>query len=116
MSTTTELFADVDRMDAKAFASYLAEDCVLRFANADKVVGRDAIEAAIAGFFSTIKGISHHILGQWDVDDATIIQFEATYTRMDDRRVTAPAVTIYRRGDDLIDDYRIYVDLAPIYA
>ena len=62
MSTTvtTDMLADVDRMDAKAFASYLSEDCVLRFANADEVVGRDAIEAAIAGFFGTIKGISHH--------------------------------------------------------
>jgi hypothetical protein len=35
---------------------------------------------------------------------------------MDDRRVTVPAVTIYRRGRDLIDEYRIYVDLAPVYA
>jgi ketosteroid isomerase-like protein len=116
MSTTTEVFADVDRMDAKAFASYLAEDCLLRFANADEVVGRDAIEEAIAGFFSTIKGLSHHIVEQWEVDDTTIVQLEATYTRMDDRRVTLPAVTIYRRGGDLIDEYRIYIDLAPIYA
>ncbi len=116
MSTTTEVFADVDRMDAKAFASNLAEDCVLRFANADEVVGRDAIEAAIAGFFSTIKGLSHHIVEQWDVDDTTIVQLEVTYTRMDDRRVTLPAITIYRRGGDLIDEYRIYIDLAPVYA
>ncbi len=118
MSTTvtTDLLADVDRMDAKAFASYLSEDCVLRFANADEVVGRDAIEGAIAGFFTTIKGLSHHVLDQWDVDDTTIVQFETTYTRMDDRRVTVPAVTIYRRGADLIDDYRIYVDLSPVYA
>ena len=115
-TTTTAMFADIDRMDAKAFASYLAEDCVLRFANADEVVGRDAIEEAIAGFFTTIKGLSHDILGQWDVDDRTIIQFETTYTRLDDGRVTVPAVTIYRRGADLIDDYRIYVDLAPVYA
>jgi ketosteroid isomerase-like protein len=116
MSTITDVFADVDRMDAKAFASYLAEDCVLRFANADKVVGRSAIEEAIAGFFTTIKGLSHHIVEQWEVDDTTIVQFETTYTRMDDRPVTVPAVTIYRRGSDLIDDYRIYVDLAPVYA
>ena len=40
MSTTTEVFTDVDRMDAKAFASHLAEDCLLRFGNADEVVGR----------------------------------------------------------------------------
>jgi ketosteroid isomerase-like protein len=117
MSTTTEmLFSDIDRMDAKAFASYLAEDCVLRFGNADEVVGREAIEAAIAGFFGTIKGLSHRIVDQWDVGDATILQFETTYTRMDDGRVTVPAVTIYRRGSELIDDYRIYVDLTPVYA
>jgi len=116
MSTTTEVLADVDRMDAKAFASYLGGDCVLRYANADEVVGRDAIEEAIAGFFSTIKGLSHHIVEQWEVGDMTIVQLEATYTRMDDRRVTLPAVTIYRRGTDLIDEYRVYVDLAPVYA
>jgi ketosteroid isomerase-like protein len=116
MSTATEVFGDVDRMDAKAFASHLAEDCVLRFASADEVAGREAIEAAIAGFFSTVKGLRHHVVEQWDVDDTTIVQLEVTYTRMDDRRVTIPAVTIYRRGRDLIDEYRIYVDLAPIYA
>jgi SnoaL-like protein len=89
---------------------------VLRFGNADEVVGRDAIEAAIAGFFTTIKALSHRLLDQWDVDDATILQFETTYTRLDGDRVTVPAVTIYRRGDELIDDYRVYVDLGPVYA
>ena len=116
MSTATEVLADVDRMDAKAFASHLAGDCTLRYANNDEVVGRDGIEAAIAGFFASIKGISHRIVDQWDVDDTTIVQLEATYTRMDDRRVTIPAVTIFRRGADLIDEYRVYVDLAPVYA
>jgi ketosteroid isomerase-like protein len=100
----------------KAFASCLAEDCVLRFANADEVVGRDAIEEAIAGFFRTIKGLSHHIVEQWDVDDTTIVQTEATYTRPGDRRVTVPAITVYHRGGDLIDEYRIFVDLSPVYA
>lgn len=116
MSTATQVLADVDRMDAKAFASHLAEDCLLRYANNDEVVGRDAIEVAIAGFFSTINGISHHIVEQWDVDDTTIVQLEATYTRMDDHRVTLPAVTIYHRGNDLIVEYRVFVDLAPVYA
>lgn len=114
--TTTTLFADIDRMDARAFASHLSEDSVLRFGNADEVVGRDAIEGAIAGFFGTIHGLSHHIVEQWDVDGATILQLEVTYTRVDERRVTLPVVTIYRRGDELIDEYRIYVDPAPIYA
>jgi SnoaL-like domain len=116
MSTTTEVFADVDRMDPKAFASHLAEGCVLRFGNADEVVGRGAIEEVIGGFFTTINGISHQIVDQWDVDSTTIIQLEATYTRKDDRKVTVPAVAVWRRGGELIDDYRIYVDQAPVYA
>ena len=98
MSTTNEVFADVDRMDAKAFASHLAEDCLLRFGNADEVVGRGAIEEVIAGFFTTINGLSHRIVDEWDVDDTTIIQLEATYTRKDDRKVTIPAVAVWRRG------------------
>jgi hypothetical protein len=67
------------------------KDCLLRYANNDEVVGRDASEAAIAGFFSTITGISHRIVEQWDVDDTTIVQLEATYTRSDDGQVTPPA-------------------------
>jgi hypothetical protein len=89
---------------------------LLRFGNADEVIGRDAIEEAIAGFFTTIKGISHRFVHEWDVEDTTISQLEATYTRMDDRRFTLPGVAIWRHGGDLIDDYRIYVDLAPVYA
>ena len=74
------------------------------------------IEEAIAGFFTTINGISHQLVDQWDVDSTTIIQLEATYTRKDDRKVTIPAVAVWRRGAELIDDYRIYVDQAPVYA
>jgi ketosteroid isomerase-like protein len=115
-STTTDLLRDIDRMDARAFASHLSQDCVLRYANNDEVVGRDAIEAAIAGFFGTIKGLRHDVLDEWNVDDATIIRFDVTYTRHDNGQVTVPAVTIYRRGDELIDDYRIFIDLTPVYA
>ena len=115
-SVTTDLFADIDRMDARAFASYLSEDCRLRFGNADAVAGRSAIEAAITGFFAMIKGLSHDIAHQWDVGDTTIIELEVTYTRLDERQVTVPVVTIYRRGDELVDDYRIFIDLAPVLA
>jgi SnoaL-like domain len=115
-TTTTDLFADIDRMDAHAFASHLSEGCRLRFGNAEPVAGRSAIEAAISGFFSTIKGLSHDIVGQWDVGDTTIIESEVTYTRLDERQVTVPVVTICRRGDELIDDYGIFLDLAPVLA
>lgn len=116
MSFTTDLFADIDRMDAAAFASYLSDECVLRFANADEVRGREAIEQAIAGFFQAIGGLSHRVVDEWQVDGATICQLDVTYTRPDGGRVTVPAVSIMRRSGELIDDYRIYVDQAPLWA
>ena len=115
-SSTTDLFGDIDRMDAHAFASHLSEDCRLRFGNAEPVAGRSAIEAAIGGFFGTIKGLSHNIVHQWDAGDTTIIESDVTYTRLDDRQVTVPVATIYRHGAELIDNYCIYVDLAPVVA
>jgi hypothetical protein len=40
-----------------------------------------------------------------------------TYTRADDREVSVPAVTIYRtNGRNQIADYRVYIDLAPVFA
>ena len=39
-----------------------------------------------------------------------------TYTRKDGSTVTVPVTTIYRGPGDLIDDYRIYIDLAPLFA
>jgi ketosteroid isomerase-like protein len=115
-ATTADLIRDIDSMDATAFASHLSENCVLRYANNDEVVGREAIEQAIAAFYETIKALRHDPVAEWTVGDTTILQFECTYTRHDDRQVTVPAVSIFRRGDDLIEDYRIFVDLTPVYA
>ena len=40
-----------------------------------------------------------------------------TYTRKDRQAVTVPAVTIFRTDDDdLIEDYRIFVDQSPLFA
>jgi ketosteroid isomerase-like protein len=115
-TSTAELVRDIDSMDAKAFASHLSENCVLRYANNDEVVGREAIEEAIAGFFTTIKALRHDLREEWSAGDATILQFDCTYTRHDGGQVTVPAVSILRRGAEAIDDYRVFVDLAPVYA
>ena len=39
-----------------------------------------------------------------------------TYTKKDGGTVTVPVVTIWREGDGGIVDYRIFIDLAPLFA
>jgi ketosteroid isomerase-like protein len=117
MSIRTNLFADIDRMDADAWASYLAEDATMRFGNEPPVHGRQACRDALASFYELIDGLSHDIVEQWEQGNATIVEANVTYTRKDGQRVTVPVVTIYRTSaDDLIGDYRVFIDLAPVFA
>jgi ketosteroid isomerase-like protein len=117
MGSRVNMFRDIDRMDADAWAAYLAPDAVMRFGNADPVHGREACRDALAGFYDTIKGLRHDLVEQWEHGAATIVEAAVTYTRQDDAEVTVPVVTIYRtNANDLISDYRVYIDLAPVFA
>ena len=88
----------------------------LHFGNAPAVHGRDACRETWAGFCETIDGVAHDVVAQWDVDDATIAETNVTYTRKDGRQVTVPVVTIYRPGGgEPIRDYRVFIDLAPVF-
>jgi hypothetical protein len=61
--------------------------------------------------------VQHHFLEQWNHGGATIAETSVTFTRTDGRAVEVPAVTIYRtNADDMIADYRVYMDLAPVFA
>ena len=116
MATRDTLFADIDSMDPDRFAAHLAEDAVMRFGNAEPVRGRDAIRETWAGFCATIAGVEHEIVEEWRPGTATIVESGVTYTRTDGSRVTVPVVTIYREDGDLIADYRVFLDLAPLFA
>ena len=58
----------------------------------------------------------HELVETFEKGDATVVEADVTYTRKDGREVTVPVVTIYRAAGELIDDYRIFIDLAPVFA
>jgi ketosteroid isomerase-like protein len=112
-----QLFADIDSMEPDAFARHLAEDVSFRFGNAPQVRGRAAVRETWAAFCETVDGVQHEPVGRWDVGDASIAEAEVTYTRKDGSRITVPVVTIYRPGGgEPITDYRVYIDLAPLFG
>lgn len=116
MADHGDLFDDIDSMDPDRFARHLSDDVVMRFGNAEPIRGRDAARDAWAGFCDGVDGVSHDVVEQWDVAPATVVEANVTYTRKDGSKVTVPVVTIYRAGAGLIDDYRIFIDLAPLFA
>lgn len=116
MPAREQLFADIDSMEPERFAAHLAEDVTMRFGNAEPIRGRGAVRDAWAAFCKELRGVRHEVVGRWKVDETTIVEATVTYTRHDSNQVTVPVVTIYRERGGRINDYRIYVDLAPLFA
>jgi ketosteroid isomerase-like protein len=116
MPDRAQLFADIDSMDPGRFTAHLADDVTMRFGNADPIHGRDAVHDTWAGFCDGLDGVSHEPLRQWESDEGTVAEANVTYTRKDGSTVTVPVATIYREGDGGIVDYRIFIDLAPLFA
>jgi ketosteroid isomerase-like protein len=111
------VFQTVDSFDPDEFVRLLAEDATLVFGNAEPMTGRETIAAGLRAFFSTIGGLRHRIVRNWQVDADIIAETEVTYRRLDGEDATVVAVSIWRTRDDgLITDYRIFVDLAPVYV
>jgi ketosteroid isomerase-like protein len=109
-------FADIDSMDPDKFVALLTPDVRFRFGNADPVVGRDAVRAAVAGFFATIDGMTHHIKNVWEVGDTVIAQIDVEYLRQDGKSVVTPNADILLYDGDLVRDWQIYIDVSPVYA
>jgi ketosteroid isomerase-like protein len=112
----TKIFADIDSFDPGRFVTHLTDDVVFRFANNPEVTGRAAVEQAITGFFTSIAGLSHHLLQTWEEGDTVIVQADVTYLRQDGAETTVPNADILTFHDGLVRDWRIYIDTGPIYA
>ena len=103
-------------MEPEAFTRHLADDVRFTFGNAETVVGRDEVRDVWAGFCEGIAGVRHEVIEEFAQGAATIVESTVTYTRKDASTITLPVVTIYRGEGDLIDDYRIFMDVAPLFA
>ena len=112
---TAALFAAIDRMDTGAFVGHLTADAVFRFGSAPEVAGRDAVAAAVGGFFQSIAGLSHAVTRVlWD-GDAQVCEGEVTYERHDGSTLTVPFVDVFEYEGDLISTYKIYIDIGELY-
>jgi ketosteroid isomerase-like protein len=111
------VFEIVDTMDLDKLASLFAEDARVTFGNEPTYVGVRAIRDGVKGFFDTIAGLQHTLVRVWRVGDDTIAHVDTKYQRKDGTHITLPAATVYHAdGDGKIDDYRVFLDVTPIYV
>ena len=111
-----KLFVSVDAMDTEGFLGFIAPDAEFRFASAPAVHGHAAIREAVDGFFSSIAALSHNLQRVVAEGDAAVCEGEVTYTRHDGSTITLPFCNVFELDGGLISVYRIYIDVAPLYA
>lgn len=110
------LFAAIDAKDTDTFLSFLTDDAVFRFGSAPSVTGQDAIREGVDGFFASIAG-SRHSIGNVIESGATLVsEGEVTYRRHDGSEITLPFTNVFEISGDLVSHYKIYIDIAPLYA
>lgn len=109
-------FASIDTFDPEKFVAHLTPDVAFRFGNADTIKGREAVAEAVSGFFGTIDGLTHHLLHVYEDGDTVIAKIDCEYLLKNGRRVTVPNADILVYDGDLVSDWQIYIDLAPLFT
>jgi hypothetical protein len=113
---TREYFDDVDNMRLDAWIARHSDDVVVRFGNNPPAHGKSEVSTNIAHFWTMIDGLKHTFVNQWEIDDTAIVEADIDYTRKDGGVVSVPCTTILHRSDDLVDQVRVFIDLAPVFA
>ena len=115
-STLQALFAAIDAMDSAAFTDFLTDDAEFRFGSAPAVSGKAAIAEAVSGFFQSIAALRHEVEFVVTQGDVLIAEGTVNYTRHDGSQVSLPFADIFTMDGSRIANYKIYMDIAPLYA
>lgn len=110
------LFAAIDAKDTEQFLEYLSESPRFRFGSAPAVEGRAAVREAVQAFFDSIAGLEHSLSASASVGTTLFTEGDVTYTRHDGSMITLPFADVFELRDGRIADYKIYMDIGPLYA
>ena len=111
-----QVFAAFDAKDLPALAALVTDDVRLRLITAPTVEGKAAFVEAVSGFTASVAQFRHDIVNVWGDADALIVELEVRYTRLDGGVITLPCCNVFRLRNGLVADYRVYMDIGPVYA
>ena len=113
-----DYYADVDAMRLAAFVERHSDDAAVVFGNNPPAVGKEAIGAAIGGFWSTIGGLRHERRNLWFVNDGdtAVLEVVTHYATKGGAAVAVPCVSLLdRNADGKVTSLRVHIDLAPLF-
>ncbi len=109
-----EVFKTADSMNSVAFSELLTKEVKFRFSNGDLWTGRKSVVDGLNYLFSKIVSLRHDIKGVYKDGDSFAVEAIANYTMIDGKIISLPVVSVLKYNGNLIDDYRIYMDITPV--
>lgn len=109
-----DLFAAIDAADADAFVSFLTEDARFRMGNAPAIGGREAIRAAVTGFWQSIDSSEHEIGEVWSPPQGVLVRGTVSYVRLDGSGLTVPFANVFHLRGQKIVRYQVYADVSEL--
>ena len=114
-----QMYAASDSGNVEGLLERLSDEIVLVFGNSEPVHGKEAVKSTASQVTTRLKGVRHEIHDIWHAaEDADVLVARMTvhYTRLDGTIVSLPCCNVYRMNGDLIVDYRVYMDVNPVFA
>ena len=66
-------------------------------------------------FFASVAAFRHTVTNVWSDLDAIVAELRVHYTRLDGAELTLPCCNVFRLRDGAVADYRVYMDITPVY-
>jgi ketosteroid isomerase-like protein len=110
------VFAAFDAKDVATLVCLVSEDVRMRLGNAEEAHGNVAFATEVRAFTASVAAFHHRLVNVWHDGDALICRLEVQYTRHDGQEVTLPCCNVFLLRNGLIVDYRVYMDISPVYA
>jgi ketosteroid isomerase-like protein len=113
------LFAAIDEGDLDRVTSYLHDDVVVVLSNREPIHGAMAFAELHGQVAGMLAGLRHEIHGIWSAaenPDIWTVRMTVHYGRLDGATVSLPCCNILSFRAGRVWDYRVFMDMTPVFA
>ena len=117
VQTVETLFEAMKKQDWATIKSCLTEDVLYRVGSSEPVYGYESVEKYLSSLYEQVKFEGADVRQVLEPQGQVIFEMDTHYLRLADNHSISFACTdILRMQGNKIREWRVYVDLSPMYA
>lgn len=117
VQTVETLFDAMKRKDWNTIKSCLTDDVLYRVGSSEPLYGHQAVQDYLSSLYQEVRFESADVRQIVEPEGQVIFEMDTHYVRLQDNEAISFACTdIMRFQGDKIREWRVYVDLSPMFA